>query len=159
MNINITLVVQALAFLSVAWLVMKFGWPAILGAIEQRQQKIAEGLAAAERGQRDLEEAKNVAGDIIKEAREKATKIIDQANRRQNEMIDEAKGAAQAEGQRLIGDARQEVALESSRVREQLRREVGTLAVAGASQLLGREIDAKAHADLLEKLALDIERG
>ncbi|HKQ82469.1 MAG TPA: F0F1 ATP synthase subunit B [Steroidobacteraceae bacterium] len=159
MNINITLVVQALAFLSVAWLVMKFGWPAILGAIEQRQQKIAEGLAAAERGQRDLAEAKNVAGDIIKEAREKATKIIDQANRRQNEMIDEAKGAAQAEGQRLIGDARQEVALESSRVREQLRREVGTLAVAGASQLLGREIDAKAHADLLEKLALDIERG
>lgn len=159
MNINITLVVQALAFLSVAWLVMKFGWPAILGAIEQRQQKIAEGLAAAERGQRDLAEAKNVAGDIIKEAREKAIKIIDQANRRQNEMIDEAKGAAQAEGQRLIGDARQEVALESSRVREQLRREVGTLAVAGASQLLGREIDAKAHADLLEKLALDIERG
>ena len=138
MNINITLVVQALAFLSVAWLVMKFGWPAILGAIEQRQQKIAEGLAAAERGQRDLAEAKNVAGDIIKEAREKAVKIIDQANRRQNEMIDEAKGAAQAEGQRLIGDARQEVALESSRVREQLRREVGTLAVAGASQLLGR---------------------
>ena len=159
MNINITLVVQALAFMSVAWLVMKFGWPAILGAIEQRQQKIAEGLAAAERGQRDLAEAKNVANDIIKEAREKATKIIDQANRRQNEMIDEAKSAAQAEGQRLIGDARQEVAMESSRARELLRREVATLAVAGASQLLGREIDAKTHADLLEKLALDIERG
>lgn len=159
MSINITLVVQALAFLSVAWLVMKFGWPAILGAIEQRQQKIAEGLAAAERGQRDLADAKNVANDIIKEAREKASKIVDQANRRQNEMIEEAKGAAQAEGQRLIGDARQEVALESSRAREQLRREVATLAVAGASQLLGREIDAKAHADLLEKLALDIERG
>ncbi|MET0987947.1 MAG: F0F1 ATP synthase subunit B [Steroidobacteraceae bacterium] len=159
MSLNITLVVQALAFLSVAWLVMKFGWPAILGAMEQRQQKIAEGLAAAERGQRDLAEAKNVAGDIIKEAREKATKIIDQANRRQNEMIDEAKGAAQAEGQRLIGDARQEVALESTRAREQLRREVAVLAVAGASQLLGREVDAKTHADLLEQLALDIERG
>jgi F-type H+-transporting ATPase subunit b len=159
MNINITLVVQALAFLSVAWLVMKFGWPLILGAIEQRQQKIAEGLAAAERGQRDLAEAKNVAGDIVKEAHEKASKIVDQANRRQNEMIDEAKTAAQAEGQRLLGDARQEVALESSRARELLRREVAALAVAGASQLLGREIDAKAHADLLEKLALDIERS
>jgi F-type H+-transporting ATPase subunit b len=159
MNLNITLVVQALAFLSVAWLVMKFGWPFIIGAIEQRQQKIAEGLAAAERGQRDLAEAKNVANDIIKEAREKAAKIIDQANRRQNEMIEEAKSTALAEGQRLISDARQEVALESSRAREQLRREVAALAVAGASQLLGREIDAKAHEDLLEKLALDIERA
>ena len=159
MDPTITIVVQGLAFFAVAWLVMKFGWPHILAAIEERQKKIAEGLAAAERGEKSLAEAKNSANDIIKEAHARAGKIVEQANRRSNEVVDEARGIALAEGQRLISDARQEVSLESGRAREQLRKEAATLAVFGASKLLGREIDAKAHADLLDKLALEIERG
>jgi F-type H+-transporting ATPase subunit b len=159
MDPTITIVVQGLAFFAVAWMVMKFGWPHILAAIEERQKKIAEGLAAAERGEKSLAEAKNSANDIIKEAHARAGKIVEQANRRSNEVVEEARGIALAEGQRLIADARQEVSLESGRAREQLRKEAANLAVFGASKLIGREIDAKAHADLLDKLALEIERG
>ena len=158
MSITVTLIIQGLAFFAVAWLVMKFGWPNILGAIEERQKKIAEGLALAERSEKSLAEAKSSATEIIKEARSQASKIVDQANRRSAEVVEEARGVAIAEGQRLLSDAQQEVALESSRAREQLRREVAAIALAGAGKLLGREVDAKAHADLLEQLALEIER-
>lgn len=156
---NLTLVIQILAFAAVAWLVMKFGWPPINAAIEERQKKIAEGLAASERGEKELAAAKTGANDILREARAQAAKIVDQANRRSNEVIEEARGAAIAEGDRLISDARQEVSIETSRAREQLSKEVAALAVSGASKLLGREIDAKAHADLLNQLALEIERS
>jgi len=159
MDITITLIIQGLAFFAVAWLVMKFGWPHIIGAIEQRQKKIAEGLAAAEKSEKSLAEAKSSATVILKEAHAQASRIIEQANRRSGEIVDEARGTALAEGQRMIGDARSEVALESTRAREQLRKEVAGIAVAGASKLLGREIDAKTHADLLSGLALEIERG
>jgi len=159
MDPTITIVVQGLAFFAVAWLVMKFGWPNIIAAIEDRQKKIAEGLAAAERGEKSLAEAKNSAADIVKEAHVRAAKIIEQANRRSAEMADEARGVASAEAERLIGNARQEATLESGRAREQLRKEAAGLAVFGASKLLGREIDAKAHADLLDKLAVEIERA
>jgi F-type H+-transporting ATPase subunit b len=159
MSITVTLIIQGLVFFTVAWLVMKFGWPYIMAAIEERQKKIATGLAAAERGEKDLAEAKNVATGIIKEARSQAGKIVDQASKHSGELIDAARGTAITEGQRLIADARQEVVLESSRAREQLRREAATLAVAAASKLLGREVDARAHADLLDKLALEIEQG
>jgi F-type H+-transporting ATPase subunit b len=156
---NLTLIIQIVAFLAVAWLVMKFGWPPITAAIEERQKKIAHGLAASERGEKELAAAKTAATDIIKEARGQASKIVDQANRHSTELIDEARGAAAVEGQRVLADARQEVALESTRAREQLRREAATLAVTAASKLLGREVDARAHADLLDKLATEIERG
>lgn len=159
MNINGTLFGQFIVFVILIWFTVRYIWPLLLNAIEERQKKIAEGLAAADRGQKDLQEAKTTANDIIREARDKASKIVDQANRRSNEVIEEAKGTAIAEGQRLLAEARQEVQLEQNRAREQLRKEVAGLAVAGASQLLGREIDARTHADLLEKLALDIERG
>lgn len=156
---NLTLVIQILAFAAVAWLVMKFGWPPINAAIEERQKKIAEGLAASERGEKELAAAKSNATEIIKEARAQAGKIVEQANRRSNEVIEEARNIGAAESDRLISDARQEVALESSRARGQLSKEVASLAVAGASKLLGREIDAKAHADLLNQLAAEIERS
>lgn len=159
MSITITLIVQGFAFFAVAWLVMKFGWPHIIGAIEDRQKKIAEGLAAAEKGEKSLAEAKHSANDIIKEAHARAAKIVEQANRRSVEVAEEARGVASAEAERLVAGARQEAALESSRAREELRREAAVLAVFGASKLLGREIDAKAHAELLDKLALEIERG
>ena len=159
MNLNVTLIVQCVVFLILAWVTMKFIWPPLITAIDDRRRKIAEGLASAEKGEKSLAEAKSNATVVIRDAHAQATKIIEQANRRSNELVEEARGTAIAEGQRLIGDARQEVALESSRAREQLRQEVAAIAVAGASRLLGREIDAKAHADLLEKLALEIERG
>jgi F-type H+-transporting ATPase subunit b len=159
MSITVTLIIQGLAFFAVAWMVMKFGWPHIMAAIEQRQRKIADGLISAEKAEKSLAEAKATATDIIKEARVQANKIVEQANRRSNELVEEARGTAITEGQRLLDDARNEVTLESNRAREQLRREVALIAVAGAGKLLGREIDAKAHADLLDKLALEIERG
>jgi F-type H+-transporting ATPase subunit b len=159
MNLTATLIIQSVVLIILGWVTMKFVWPPLIAAIEDRQKKIADGLAAADKGEKSLEDAKNAASDVIKEARAQANKIVDQANRRSNEMIDEAKSTASAEGQRIVGEAKQEVAIETNRARETLRKEVATLAVAGASKLLGREIDAKAHADLLDKLALEIERG
>jgi F-type H+-transporting ATPase subunit b len=159
MNLNATLFIQTLVFVILGWITMRYIWPPLIKAIEERQRKIADGLASSEKAEKSLAEAKASATDIIKEARVQANKIVDQANRRSNEVVDEARGTAIAEGQRLLADARNEVTLESNRAREQLRREVALIAVAGAGKLLGREIDAKAHADLLEKLALEIERG
>ena len=159
MNLNATLFIQTIVFVILGWVTMRFIWPPLIKAIEERQKKIAEGLASSERAEKSLAEAKASATDIIKEARVQANKIVEQANRRSSEVVEEARGTAIAEGQRLLADARNEVTLESNRAREQLRREVALIAVAGAGKLLGREIDAKAHADLLEKLALEIERG
>jgi F-type H+-transporting ATPase subunit b len=157
MNINATIIGQTIVFAILIWFSVKFIWPPLLKAIEDRQKKIADGLAAAERGQKELSQASGEAQGIVNEAREKALKIVDQANRRSNEIIEEARATAIAEGQRLVGDARQEVALEQARARDALRKDVAQLAVAGASRLLEREIDAKAHADLIEKLAREIE--
>jgi F-type H+-transporting ATPase subunit b len=157
MNINATLIGQAIVFLILIWFTVKFIWPPLLNAIEDRQKKIADGLAAAERGRNELLEANDQAAEIVNAAREKALKIVDQANRRSNEVIDEARATAITEGQRLLGDARQEVSQERARARDDLRRDVAQLAVAGASKLLEREIDAAAHADLIEKLASEIE--
>lgn len=157
MNINATIIGQAIVFLILIWFSVKFIWPPLLKAIEDRQKKIADGLAAAERGQKELHQANDEAAVIVNEAREKALKIIDQANRRSNEIIEEARATAISEGQRLVGDARQEVALEQARARDGLRKDVGKLAVAGATRLLEREIDPAAHADLIEQLAREIE--
>lgn len=159
MNLNATLIIQLIVFFILSWVTMKFIWPPLVAALDARRHKIAEGLASAEKGERSLAEAKASANDLIKEARAQAGKIVEQANRRSNELVDEAKVAAQAEGQRLVADAREQVTLEQNRAREQLRREAATLAVAAASKLLGREIDSRAHADLLDRLAVEIERG
>jgi F-type H+-transporting ATPase subunit b len=157
MDINATLLGQMLVFGILIWFSWKFIWPPLVKAVEDRQKKIADGLAAAERGQKELHQASGEAAGIVNEAREKALKIVDQANRRSSEIIEEARSTAITEGQRLVGDARQEVALEQSRARDALRKDVAQLAVAGASRLLEREIDARAHADLIEKLAREIE--
>ncbi len=159
MNLNATLFIQCIVFLILAGVTMKFIWPPLMAAIDERRRKIAEGLASAEKGEKSLAEAKSNATDIVKEARAQAAKIVDQANRRSNELVEEARGTALAEGQRLVAEARQNVQLESTRAREDLRKEVAQIAVVGAGKLLGREIDPTAHADLLEKLALEIERG
>jgi F-type H+-transporting ATPase subunit b len=157
MDINATLIGQALGFLVIVWFTWKFIWPPLLGAIEERQKKIADGLAAADRGQKDLDEAHGKADEIVREAREKAAQLVDHAHKRGSELVDEAKHTAVAEGERLIAAARADVVGERTRARDELRREVGQLAVAGAERLLGREGDAKAHAALLEQLAAEIE--
>jgi F-type H+-transporting ATPase subunit b len=159
MDINATLIGQALGFLVLVWFTWKFIWPPLLGAIEERQKKIADGLAAADRGQKDLEQAKSKASEIVREARDKAVQVVDQAHKRSGELIDEAKHTAVAEGERLVTAARAEVVTEAGRARDGLRREVATLALAGAERLLGREVDSRVHADLLEQLAAEIERA
>ena len=159
MDLALTLVIQGVVFFLVAWAVMVFIWPSIMSSIEERRKKIAEGLAAAAKSEKDLSEAEARSKEILREARDRAAQIVDQAGKRSNEMIDEAKGTASAEAQRLLAQAHDEAARESTRAREGLRQEVGKLAVEGASRLLGREIDAKTHARLLDDLAAEVARG
>ena len=153
---NLTLVIQGLAFFAVAWVVMKFGWPHIIGAIEERQQKIAEGLAAADRSQKDLAQAQDKANEALKEARAKANEIIEQAHQRASQIVDAAKTDALAEAGRQKALAEAEIAASANRAREDLRKQVSALAVTGAEKLLRREIDANAHKALLDELAAEI---
>jgi F-type H+-transporting ATPase subunit b len=159
MNLALTLVIQGVVFFLVAWGVMKFFWPWLMGAIAERQKKIADGLAAAAKSEKDLHEAEARSQEIIREARERAAQIVDQAGKRSSEMIDEAKGTASTEARRLLALAHDEAVRESTRAREGLRQEVGRLAVEGASRLIGREIDARTHVELLDKLAAEVGRG
>jgi F-type H+-transporting ATPase subunit b len=156
MSINLTLIVQMLVFIVLVWFTMKFVWPMILTPMEARERKIAQGLAAAERGEQSLAEARGNAEALIREARERANQIIDQAQHRANEIVEEAKGTATSEGARLVAAAHQQIELDTNHARESLRREVAGIAVGAASKLLGREIDARTHADLLDQLATQI---
>jgi len=156
MDINLTFIVQGLAFFAVAWLVMKFGWPHIIGAIEERQQKIAEGLAAADNSQKALAQAEERVADELKAARAKANEIIEQAHQRANQIVDAAKTEAVAEGGRQKALAQSEIDAATNRAREDLRKQVSALAVTGAEKLLRREIDANAHKALLDELAAQL---
>lgn len=153
---NLTLVIQGFAFFAVAWLVMKFGWPHIIAAIEERQQKIAEGLAAADNSQKALAQAQDQVNEELKLARAKANEIIEQAHQRANQIVDAAKTEAIAEGARQKALAESEIAAASNRAREDLRKQVSVLAVTGAEKLLRREIDADAHKVLLDELAAQL---
>ena len=149
MNINLSLLAQALTFALFIWFTVRFVWPPLLRTIEQRQKQIAEGLAAAERGKHDLEQASRRTAELLSEARRQAQDVLGQAEKRAAEIIEEAKVAARAEGERLVTGAKAEIEQEISRAKEMLRTQVATLAVAGAEQILRREVDAKVHADLL----------
>ena len=153
---NLTLVIQGLAFFAVAWMVMKFGWPPIMAAIEERQQKIAEGLAAADNAQKNLAQAQDQANEAMKEARVKANEIIELAHQRATQLIDAAKNDAIAEGNRQKALAQSEIDASSNRAKEELRKQVSVLAVSGAEKLLRREIDTSTHAALLEELAAQL---
>ena len=153
---NLTLVIQGIAFFAVAWLVMKFGWPPIMAAIEERQQKIAEGLAAADRSQKDLAQAQDRVNEALKDARVKANEIIEQAHQRANQIVDAAKTEAVAEAGRQKSLAEAEIEAAANRAREDLRRQVSMLAVSGAEKLLRREIDPAAHKALLDDLAAQL---
>ena len=156
MNLNFTMVAQGLAFFAFIWFTARFVWPHLARAIEARQKHIAEGLAAAERGKQDLEQASVRAADMQRDARQQAQEILAQAEKRAAQIIDEAKVAAGEAGARLIAGAKAEIEQEVSRARETLRTQVAQLAVAGAEQILRREVDAKAHADLLGQLKAEL---
>jgi F-type H+-transporting ATPase subunit b len=152
MNINLTLIAQAITFSLLIWFTVRFVWPPMLRIIEARQKTIADGLAAAEQGRRSLETSTRLADEEIKRARERAAEILAQAEKRAAQMIDEAKSAAKEEGGREKAAAKAEIAQEVTRAREQLRDRVASLAIAGAEKILRREVDAKAHGELLETI-------
>jgi len=155
-NINLTLVVQMLVFALLIYGTMKWIWPPLLAAMQARERKIAEGLAAAEKGEQELADARGKADAIVREARERANQIIDHAQHRANELVEQAKTTASTEGARLLAAAEQQIELETTHARESLRREVAGIAVGAAAKLLGREIDASKHADLLDQLAAEV---
>ena len=152
MNLNLTLVAQAITFAAFIWFTVKFVWPHMLRAIEARQKTIADGLAAAEQGRRSLETSTRQAEDEMKKARERAADILSQAEKRAAQMVEAAKTTAREEGNREKAAAKAEIAQEVTRAREQLRDRVATLAVAGAEKILRREVDARAHGELLEAI-------
>ena len=152
MNINVTLVAQAVVFAAFIWFTAKFVWPYMLRAIETRQKTIADGLAAAEQGRKSLEVSTRQADEEIRKARERAAEIVSHAEKRVSQMIGEAKGAAKDEGNREKAAAKAEIEQLLARAREQLRDRVASLAIAGAEKILRREVDAKAHAELLESI-------
>ena len=152
MNLNATLFAQAAVFALFIWITVKFVWPMMQEKIDARQKTIADGLAAAEEGKRALEVSTKRADDELRKARERAAEVIAQAERRAAQMVDEAKTTAREEGNREKAAAKAEIAQEITRAREQLRDHVATLAVAGAEKILRREVDARAHADLLDSI-------
>jgi F-type H+-transporting ATPase subunit b len=153
MNINLTLIIQMVVFAILIWFTMKFVWPMIIGAMIEREKKIAAGLAAAEQGQKDLSEAKSRAEEVIKEARTRALAIEAQARTQANQILDDARKAASLEGEKALAQAKSQIELESNRARDALRGQVVNLAMAGAKRVLEREVDAKAHGELLDQLA------
>ncbi|HTS54319.1 MAG TPA: F0F1 ATP synthase subunit B [Burkholderiales bacterium] len=153
MNINLTLLAQAAAFAIFIWFTAKFIWPPLLRAIETRQKQIADGLAAAERGRQDLELASKRAEDIVNQARQRSQEILGQADKRGTQIVEEAKAQARTEGDRIIAGAKAEIDREVFRAKEALRTQVAVLAVQGAEKILRREVDARAHAELLSAVA------
>jgi F-type H+-transporting ATPase subunit b len=156
MNINFTLFSQAAAFAVFIWFTVKFVWPPLMRAIEDRQKTIADGLAAGERGKHELELASHRSSDALKEAKQRASDIIAQAEKRASQIIEEAKGTAKDESDRIIVGAKAEVDQEVFRAKETLRQQVADLAVAGAAKILRREVDAKTHAELLTAIKAEL---
>ena len=151
-----TLLGQMISFAILIWFTVKFIWPPLMAAIEERQQKIAEGLAAADNAQKNLAQAQDKVNEELKAARSKANEIIDQAHQRANQLIDAAKADAIAEGNRQRALAEAEIEAAANRAKEDLRKQVSALAVSGAEKLLKREIDANAHKALIDDLAAQL---
>ena len=156
MNLNLTLIGQSLTFFLFAWFCMKFIWPFIKNAMRERQETIAQGLAAGEEAERKLAEAESGAEEERDRAKEEAARIIEQARQRAGQMIEDARAEAREEGERLVEAARSEIDQEVNRAREALRAQVAALAVSGAEKVLGETIDANRHSQMLERLAAEL---
>lgn len=158
MDFNLTLVGQTIAMIVFVWFVMAKIWPPVMAALDQRRKEIADGIAAGEKGQKELAEARHGSEAILAEARQKAVQVTDLAHKRGNDLVNEAKNLAVTESERIVTAARSEATNEKARARDALRKEVAALALAGATKVLGREVDAKAHAQLLDELAAELEK-
>jgi F-type H+-transporting ATPase subunit b len=156
MNINATLILQSIAMLIFVWFCMQVVWPPILKALDQRRERIAEGLAASDKAEKELETAKATVEQRIREAREKAGEIVDQAQQRHTQILDQAKEDAVSERKRQVSAAEADIAQSANQAREELRTTVASLAVLGASQILEKEVDAETHRELLDKLIAEI---
>ena len=156
MNFNATLIGQTIAFAVFVWICMKYIWPPLMAALDERNARIADGLAAAQRGQQDLEDAKAKVGESLIEAKQQAQEIINQAQKRANEIVDEAKDIAREEADKIKAAATADIDQQVNSAREHLRKEVSSIALAGAEQILKREVDAKAHAAVLDELVAQI---
>lgn len=156
MNINLTLILQMITFAVFVWFCMKFVWPPLLANIEERQKKIADGLAASERAEKDLKLAQEKASGQLKEAKLQAAEIIEQAKKRATQIVDEETQKGHAEREKIIAQGYAEVEAERNRTREELRQQVATLAIVGAEKILSREIDAAAQSDIVEKLVAEL---
>ena len=156
MNMNLTLVMQAVAFALFIWFCYKFIWPPLTRAIETRQRQIAEGLQAGEEGRKNLASAEQRVAKMMDEAKQKAAEIVATGEKFRTETVEAARGEAKAEADRIIASAKAEIAQEVTRAKEQLRNQVADLAVAGASRILKREVDPKAHADLLASIQQEL---
>ena len=156
MNINLTLIGQSISFALFVWFCVKFVWPPIVNALDERKKQIADGLSAAERGKHEQELAEKRATELLTDAKGQAAELIAQAQKRANEIVEESKADARTEGARLLEAAKGEIDQEVNRAKEQLRGQVAALAVAGAGRVLKREIDEKAHADLLDDLVANL---
>jgi len=155
-DINMTLIGQTIAMIIFVWFCMKIIWPPILNAIEERQKQIEEGLAAADKGQQSLVRAAAEADEVVADARKQATTILAQAHARANEIVADGKSDGVKERERQLGAAKAEIEQESNRAREELRGQVSAIAIASAEKILMREIDSKAHDDILGKLAQEL---
>lgn len=156
MNMNATMLAQALTFIAFIWFTVKFVWPPLLAAIEERRTTITDGLAAADKGARSLEEAQVKISGMVEEARGQARQILDQAQTRANGIVDEARVGATQERDRILQSAQADIDQQINRARDELRAQVAAITVAGAEKILAREIDSRAHQDLLDKLASQI---
>lgn len=156
MNFNATLIGQSIAFAVFVWFCMKYVWPPLIGALEERNARITEGLAAAERGQKDLEQAQAKVSENLGEAKQQAQEIINQAQKRANEIVDGAKDIAREEADKIKSAATADIDQQVNSAREQLRKEVSGIALAGAEQILKREVNADTHAAVLDELVAQI---
>jgi F-type H+-transporting ATPase subunit b len=156
MNINATLFGQAIAFALFVWFCMKFVWPPLIAAIEDRQKKISDGLTQAERAGKDLELAQAKSVEKLKEAKTQAAEIIEQANKRRAQIVDEAKMEAESERAKIVAQGEAEVEGERSRAREELRQQVSALAIAGAEKIIKRSIDKEANSDIIDQLVAEL---
>ena len=156
MDINATLLGQAITFAILVWFTMKFVWPPLTNMMDERAKRIADGLAAAERGKQDLEQASKRVEEQIRQAKQQATELVMAAEKRANQIIEEAKQATKVEGEKIITDARAEIGQEVQRAKEALRAQVADITVAGAEKILRREIDAAKHADLLASIKAEL---
>ncbi len=156
MNINLTLIGQSITFFFFVWFCLKFVWPPIMNALVERKKLIADGLAAGEKGKHDLELAEKSAIDKLKVAKNKAAEIINHAEKRAGEIVDEAKDHAKVEAERIVAGAQSDIDQEVNRAREELRKSVADLAIVGASKILEKEVDARAHAKMVDSLVAQL---